>query len=134
MRLEANRLPHTMHKAVRRMQSVSQCPCGPMRRVAGFRLRRGFNNLFPQSGLRSGVLPSMIGPSGFIFTDGDQATLDKSVSPLADFVRWDLEPLGDHFVLQACGRQQDNVGAFGQADGDGSASGVFRQGLLVGSG
>jgi len=42
--------------------------------------------------------------------------------------------VGDHFVLQARSGQQDDVGAFGQADGDGSASGVFRQGLLVGSG
>jgi hypothetical protein len=76
----------------------------------------------------------MIDPSGFIVTDGCHATLDESVSPLADFVGWDIEPSGDRLVLQARGRQQDDVGALGQSDGDGSASGVFRQCLLVGIG
>ena len=123
-----------MHKTVRRVQDVSQCPCGPMRGVVGFRLRRGGDNLFPKSGLPAGVLPAMIGSSGFVFTDCQQATLDKSVSPLADFVGWDLEPVGDHLVLQARCRQQDDAGTLGQADGDGAASGIFRQCLLVGIG
>ena len=75
-----------------------------MRGVVGFRLRRGFNNLVPKFGLFAAVLRAMIGPSGLIVTDGEQAPFDKSVPPLADFVGWHLEPLGDHLVLQAYSR------------------------------
>ena len=51
-----------MNKAVRRMQGGSQCPCGPMRRVVWFRLRRDFNNPFPKPGLLYCVFPAMICP------------------------------------------------------------------------
>jgi len=96
-----------------------------MRRVVGFRLRRGCNNLVPKTGWPAEVLPSMIGPSGFLVTDGRYATLDKSVSPLADCVWWDLERVCDHLVLQARCREQDYWGARGQSDGNGSTSGVL---------